>query len=193
MSDSYHHGNLRQALIDAGIKIINDSGESNLSLRKVAALCDVSHAAPYAHFKDKEELIEAIKESVTMQFMEELSQAVDSGRTSEESLLLMGKAYVQFFIRKPDYFKFLFSNQNIVAHIGDCKDDKDDYPPFMLLKDTYLKYLKEKKLRRTAEQKEVELILLWSHVHGLASLACMSGVTTSIDWDEKLSGDLLIN
>ena len=57
MSDSYHHGNLRQALIDAGIKIINEQGEDALSLRKAAALCEVSHAAPYAHFKDKEELI----------------------------------------------------------------------------------------------------------------------------------------
>ena len=61
MADSYHHGNLRQALIEAGIKIINESGEENLSLRKVAALCNVSHAAPYAHFKDKDELLEAIK------------------------------------------------------------------------------------------------------------------------------------
>ena len=65
MADSYHHGNLRQALIDAGIKLINENGEENLSLRKVAAACDVSHAAPYAHFKDKEELIDAIKENVT--------------------------------------------------------------------------------------------------------------------------------
>ena len=69
MSDSYHHGNLRQALIDAGVRIINESGEENLSLRQVALRCKVSHAAPYAHFKDKEELVEAIKTSVTEQFM----------------------------------------------------------------------------------------------------------------------------
>ena len=69
MADSYHHGNLRQALIEAGIKIINESGEENLSLRKVAALCNVSHAAPYAHFKDKDELLEAIKSSVTDRFI----------------------------------------------------------------------------------------------------------------------------
>ena len=56
MADRYHHGNLRQALIDAGIKIINENGEEALSLRKAAAACDVSHAAPYAHFKDKDEL-----------------------------------------------------------------------------------------------------------------------------------------
>ena len=176
MGDGYHHGNLRQALIDAGIKIINDSGESNLSLRKAAALCNVSHAAPYAHFKDKEELLKAIKDSVTCQF----------------SLLLMGKAYVQFFIRKPDYFKFLFSSQNIVAHISDSQDCEDDYPPFLLLKDTYLKYLKEKKIRRSAKQKEIDIIKLWSTVHGLSSIACMSGVTTSIDWEAELSKDLLI-
>ena len=60
MADRYHHGNLRQALIDAGIKIINENGEEALSLRKAAAACDVSHAAPYAHFKDKDELLEAI-------------------------------------------------------------------------------------------------------------------------------------
>ena len=192
MGDGYHHGNLRQALIDAGIKIINDSGESNLSLRKAAALCNVSHAAPYAHFKDKEELLKAIKDSVTCQFMEELTNAVDSGRTAEESLLLMGKAYVQFFIRKPDYFKFLFSSQNIVAHISDSQDCVDDYPPFLLLKDTYLKYLKDKKIRRSAKQKEIDIIKLWSTVHGLSSIACMSGVTTSIDWEAELSKDLLI-
>ena len=76
MADSYHHGNLRQALIDAGIKIINENGEENLSLRKVAAACGVSHAAPYAHFKDKDELIEAIKDNVTEKFMEKLVEAV---------------------------------------------------------------------------------------------------------------------
>lgn len=192
MGDSYHHGNLRQALIDAGVKIINDSGESNLSLRKVAALCNVSHAAPYAHFSDKEELIKAIKESVTSQFMEELTAAVGSGRNAEESLLLMGKAYVKFFIRKPEYYKFLFSGQNIVAHITDDKEYEEDYPPFVLLKKTYCKYISEKGIKRSSDERETDIIKLWSTVHGLASIACMSGVTTSIDWEEKLSGDILI-
>ena len=71
MSDTYHHGNLREALTEAGIRIINESGEDALSLRKVASACDVSHAAPYAHFKDKDELIEEIKKSVTEQLMGE--------------------------------------------------------------------------------------------------------------------------
>ena len=87
MKDSYHHGNLRCALINAGIKLINEEGEANLSLRKVASLCDVSHSAPYAHFKDKEELIEAIKESVTNSFMEELNRAINDSNSAEEAIL----------------------------------------------------------------------------------------------------------
>ena len=82
MADNYHHGNLRQALIDAGIRIINEKGEDNLSLRKVAAACDVSHAAPYAHFKNKDELLEAMKKNVTDRITDELKTAVSRVKTS---------------------------------------------------------------------------------------------------------------
>ena len=148
MSDSYHHGNLRQALIDAGIKIINESGEDALSLRKVAASCGVSHAAPYAHFKDKEELVEAIKASVTGQFMDELNKAVADAKDSETAIINIGRNYVSFFVHNPDYFKFLFGSQNIVAHVRPDESFEEDYPPFVLFKDTYCKYLKERNMKK---------------------------------------------
>ena len=190
MGDNYHHGNLRQALIDAGIKIINESGEESLSLRKVAAFCNVSHAAPYAHFKDKEELIEAMKESVTDRFISELEKAVNGSSSTEEALVNMGKRYVTFFVENPDYFKFLFSNQKINAHL--YEDNKDDYPPYLFLKEEYVRYLNENNIERTDEEKEIDLIRLWSSVHGLASIACMSGVKVSFDWGDKILGDILI-
>ena len=192
MSDNYHHGNLRQALIDAGIKIINESGEANLSLRKAAALCKVSHAAPYAHFKDKDELIEAIKSSVTERFMEELSAAISNSPDAERALVDMGRSYVSFFVRRPDYFRFLFGSQNVTAHIRSDKQYENDYPPFVLLKETYLKYLKEKQLDKSEDEQEIELLKLWASVHGLAAIACMSGVVTSFDWNDKIFSDLLI-
>ena len=185
MSDGYHHGNLRQALIDAGIKIINESGEDGLSLRKVAAACGVSHAAPYAHFKDKEELVEAIKASVNEQFMEELEQAAAGAKNAEGALINMGRSYVTFFVRNPDYFRFLFGSQNIIAHPRPDKRFKEDYPPFTLLKETYQKYLKEKKLKKKKEEQELDIIRLWSSAHGLAAIACMPGVETSFDCEEK--------
>lgn len=193
MGDGYHHGNLRQALIDAGIKIINESGEENLSLRKAASLCGVSHAAPYAHFKDKEELIEAIKKTVTDRFMQELEEAEGSASSAEEAILCMGRRYVSFFAVNPDYFRFLFGKQNIAAHLQTDKEYKDDYPPFLLLKEVYLRYLREQGLERSGSEKEIELIRLWSTVHGLASLACMPGVETSFRWEEKIWDGLLLH
>ncbi len=193
MSDNYHHGNLRQALIDAGIKIINESGEESLSLRKVAAKCNVSHAAPYAHFKDKDELIEAMKASVTGQFTETLTKAVEDAPDAESAILEMGKNYVLFFINKPDYFKFLFAGQNIIAHISTDKQYAEDYPPFVLLKDAYKKWLKETKVKKSKKEQERDLLNIWATAHGLASIACMSGVVTTIDWEEELSKGLLIH
>ena len=140
MSDNYHHGNLRQALIDAGVKIINEDGEGKLSLRKVAAACEVSHAAPYAHFKDKEELLAAIKSSVTERFMGELEKAIKKAANVEQAILFMGQTYVSFFSNNPDYFKFLFASQKLMAHLNMDKEYPDDYPPFLLLKSTYKKY-----------------------------------------------------
>lgn len=192
MSDSYHHGNLRQALIDAGIRIINESGEANLSLRKVAAFCKVSHAAPYAHFKDKEELIEAIKTSVTDQFTEVLEKAVKKAPDAETAIVDMGRSYISFFLQKPDYFKFLFGTRNIVAHTCPDKEYQEDYPPFVLLKETYLKYLKEKNIEKDAHEQELEILKIWASAHGLAAIACMSGVETSFDWEEALTGDSLL-
>ena len=191
MSDTYHHGNLRQALIDAGIRIINESGEENLSIRKVAAMCKVSHAAPYAHFQDKNDLIESIKKSVTEQFTEELSSAVKDSPNAEAALINMGRHYVAFFVRKPDYFRFVFGSQNITAHLRFDRQYKEDYPPFVLLKETYLKYLQEKNLSLNEEERETELLKLWASAHGLAAIACMSGVETSFDWEEKIMKDLL--
>ncbi len=184
MADNYHHGNLRQALIDAGIRIINEKGEDNLSLRKVAAACDVSHAAPYAHFKNKDELLEAMKKNVTDRITHELKAAVNRGRNTEESIILMGKAYISFFSQNPDYYTFLFGKLNICAHLQMDKEYEDDYPPFLLLKELFIKYLKEAGIRQTDEEQEIGLIKTWALVHGMASIACMSGVQTSMNWTD---------
>ncbi len=184
MADNYHHKNLKQALIDAGIRIINEHGEDALSLRRVAAACAVSHAAPYAHFKDKEELLGAMKESVTDRFMWELQAAADKGRSAEESIIHMGKAYISFFSRNPDYYTFLFGKQNICAHLQMDHPDEDDYPPFLLLKKLYKDYLKENGIEQTPEEQEIGIIKTWASVHGMASIACMKGVHSSMDWTD---------
>lgn len=190
MADSYHHENLRQSLIDAGIKIINKEGEANLSLRKVAAACGVSHAAPYAHFKDKDELIDAIKSSVTEKFMDELDASIVGVKSADDAIIAMGRTYITFFSRKPDYYVFLFGKQDITAHLKMNREYDDDFPPFMMLKLLYQKHLEQNGLERTSEEQEIELIKIWSMIHGMASIACMKGVKTSVNWKD-IDGRLL--
>ena len=193
MEDKYHHGNLKQALIDAGIRIINKEGEQGLSLRKVAAACGVSHSAPYAHYKDKDELLSAIKSSVTEQFTEYLYKAVDEMKeeSAEKAIVAMGRSYVKFFIDNPDYYQFLFYNQKITVHLMAGENHEEDYPPYLLLKELFLRYLDEKGINLSYEEKEIELIKIWSTVQGIASIACMENVTTSKPWETYL--DKLIN
>lgn len=193
MEDKYHHGNLKQALIDAGIRIINKEGEQGLSLRKVAAACGVSHSAPYAHYKDKDELLSAIKASVTEQFTEYLNKAVDGMKeeSTEKAIVAMGRSYVKFFIDNPDYYQFLFYNQKITVHLMTGEIHEEDYPPYLLLKALFLRYLDEKGIKLSDEEKEIELIKIWSTVQGIASIACMENVTTSKPWETYL--DKLIN
>lgn len=193
MEDKYHHGNLKQALIDAGIRIINKEGEQGLSLRKVAAACGVSHSAPYAHYKDKDELLSAIKESVTEQFAEYLYKAVDGMKeeSTEKAIVALGRSYVKFFIDNPDYYQFLFYNQKITVHLMTGEIHEEDYPPYLLLQKLFFRYLDEKGINLSDEEKEIELIKIWSTVQGITSIACMENVTTSKPWETYL--DKLIN
>lgn len=188
MENKYHHGNLKQALIDTGIKIINEEGEKALSLRKVAAACNVSHSAPYAHFKDKEELLSAIKTSVTERFTEYLYDAVDKMKeeSAEKAIVAMGRSYVKFFIENPDYYQFLFYNQKITVHLMAGETHEEDYPPYLLLKKLFFRHLEEKEIKLSDIEKEIELIKIWSTVQGIASIACMENVETSMPWENYL-------
>ena len=160
---------------------------------KVAAACGVSHSAPYAHYKDKDELLSAIKSSVTEQFTKYLYEAVDGMKeeSAEKAIVAMGRSYVKFFINNPDYYQFLFYNQRITVHLMAGETHEEDYPPYLLLKALFFRHLDEKGIKLSDEEKEIELIKIWSTVQGIASIACMENVTTSKPWETYL--DKLIN
>ena len=108
-ADKYHHGDLRESLIKVGLKLFNEEGAEKFSIRKVAALCNVSHAAPYKHFKSKEELINAISEYVFSNFESSLNPIVKKYKNNpHERIIELGKKYVWFMVENPDYLKFAF-------------------------------------------------------------------------------------
>ena len=188
MSDKYHHGDLRNALIEESIKMINISGEDSLSMRKLAERCGVSMAAPYAHFKNKEEMINAIKEYVEEAFTKYLEDAVASCENNiEKKIITLGNAYITFFIENPEYFTFLFSRGYIHANLDFKSSDEKDFKPFKILKDLCSIYFEQKKPELSDYEKELEIIRIWASVQGLTSIMFMPNVKWSRDWKDEIS------
>ena len=188
MSDKYHHGDLRNALIEEGIKMINTGGEESLSMRKLAEKCSVSMAAPYAHFKNKEEMINAIKNYVTDSFTLYLEKAINKTQTQdiEAKIIALGKAYVTFFITNPEYFTFLFSRGYIHANLDFSHSDKNDFKPFVILKNLCTQYFQEKKPALSDYEKELEIIRIWASVQGITSIIFMKNVKWSRSWKNEI-------
>ncbi len=107
---TYHHGDLKNALIEAGVEILAKEGVSGLSLRKVALKAGVSHSAPYAHFVDKQALIAAISTEGFRQLYERVSGVTQKYKSQPaKQLIEVAWAYVQFAMDDPDRFKVMFS------------------------------------------------------------------------------------
>ncbi len=105
----YHHGDLKQDLIQKGIQLLAREGYDGFSLRKLAALCGVSHAAPYKHFQSKEDIIAEIGKVIAVEFSQALHHAVSlHPEDQRQQLIAMCHAYVRFMVEHPDYFRFVF-------------------------------------------------------------------------------------
>ena len=120
---AYHHGDLKNALIKAGVEILAKDGVSGLSLRKVASKVGVSHAAPYSHFVDKQALIAAISTEGFRQLYERVNAVAEEYKAKpSRQLVEVAWAYVQFALDDRDRFKVMFS--------GVLEKEKE-YPEFV--------------------------------------------------------------
>jgi AcrR family transcriptional regulator len=107
---SYHHGDLRQSLIDAAIGLIQEGEISQVSLREVARRVGVSHNAPYRHFPDKEALLIAVSEQGFQRLRSATEQALEqSSAEGGQRLMAIGQAYVRFAVQNPAYYRVMFS------------------------------------------------------------------------------------
>jgi AcrR family transcriptional regulator len=109
MAVKYHHGNLREALIAQGVKLIEERGVGGLTLREIGDRAGVSRTAPYRHFADKAALLDAISEAGFTEFADALEAAVDSvnGRFGPR-LEAMGLAYLRFAVERRPYYEVMF-------------------------------------------------------------------------------------
>ena len=93
-SDTYHHGNLKEELVEKGLAYINRYGLEALSMRKLADSTGVSPAAPYAHFKNKEAFLSEVRNYVNHRFYSTLVKATEDCSNHSRILFNMGKSEV---------------------------------------------------------------------------------------------------
>ena len=185
----YHHGDLKNALIEAGAEILSKEGVSGLSLRKVASRAGVSHAAPYAHFTDKQALIAAISTEGYRRLYKELTAVVQKYRDDPlREFVEVAWAFVEFARNDPDLFKVVFSS---------VAEKEKDFPPFVEMTRKNFQLLVElveacqaaRVLKHGAADEMA--VSIWSLVHGFSSLL-IEGLVSHVILDRLTVRELLI-
>jgi AcrR family transcriptional regulator len=164
----YHHGDLKNALIEAGAEILSKEGVSGLSLRKVASRAGVSHAAPYAHFTDKQALIAAISTEGYRRLYEKFVRVVEHyPRDPLRQFVEVAWTYVEFARSDPDYFKVTFSS---------VIEKEKDFSAFVEMTGKNFRLLvdivEKCQMARVLKPGPADMLAVsvWSLVHGFASL-----------------------
>lgn len=107
----YHHGNLKEALIEAALDLIAQKGPAGFTFAEAARSAGVSPAAPYRHFRDRDELLASIAQQGFELFEKQLSAAWDDGRPDTfTAFSRVGKAYLAFAREHPAYYSAMFES-----------------------------------------------------------------------------------
>lgn len=108
---SYHHGNLREALVAATLALIEEKGPLGFTVAEAARAAGVSPAAPYRHFRGREDLVEEAARQGFLLFAERLGAAWNHGRPSPlAAFLRIGEAYLAFARSNPGHYKAMFES-----------------------------------------------------------------------------------
>jgi len=157
-ADGYHHGSLRAACVEAGVRLVEVGGLPGLTIRGVARLAGVSHTAPLHHFRNREELLDAVADRGFGLLIERLERSLSPNATPMAALRAYGRAYVDHAVAHPGLFAMMFrpkvaaqgeaSYRRLVdfCAAGQAAGELPGDDPFRIA------------------------LMLWSTVHGLATL-----------------------
>jgi AcrR family transcriptional regulator len=170
-SRNYHHGDLKVALINAANALLKEKGIEALSLRTLASEVGVSHMAPYAHFKNKSELFQAIA-AAGFNALAQRQEAVSTDQSAARLILDYGTQYIEFAIANAPLYRLMLSqtqvpgpqqNEQSANHMSDELKTASKRP-YMLLVNAFGLVSKDKETQNVRAQGA------WAMVHGIASL-----------------------
>jgi len=161
---TYHHGDLKKALLDAGEAILSQKGPEGISLREIARTCNVSQTAPYRHFANKNALLSAIADRAFEEFGNKLRVAGKNQSNPSAKLRKLGEAYVDYGLTYPHRLRLMFGRDRAVAGDRD-KPSVTENSAFSQLEDTVTELLRE-----DPASVKTTTIAAWSLVHGFTML-----------------------
>lgn len=176
---TYHHGNLREALVEAGLELTRAGGPAALVLRDVTRRVGVSPNAAYRHFADRDALLAAVAEAIQQGMVERMEAARGSARGRRpdpvRALRAVGLGYVDFALAEPGWFETAFGMSSALPAAVDPQP-ADALPPSAQLPPPLARLVEaldglvaagllDPRRRRGAEWP------CWSAVHGFALLA----------------------
>lgn len=164
---SYHHGNLRRALIDEALATIQAEGVEALTLRSIGARIGVSRSALYRHFADKRALLTAVATEGFTALRRMLVTAWEEGGRNGAAFRAMGAAYVRFAIENPSYYRVMFGGF-VDQESRDPELAREAMAAFQALVDALAS------LQRDSILRDDDTVLMaryvWALVHGMAML-----------------------
>jgi len=181
---TYHHGDLRLALIENGLRLLAQEGEPDkLSLREVARSAGVSATAVYHHFPDKRALLDAVAEEGMARLAAAQHLASDAAGGGPAGFAATGRAYVAFALKNPALFKLIFSARHSV--LDDADGEIPEAVEFLLANAAAL-------APRGSDESVARVIAVrsWAMAHGLSLLMLGGQVPLSQDLiDQVLNPD----
>jgi AcrR family transcriptional regulator len=164
---TYHHGDLRAALITAALAAVESGGAASLSLRGIARAAGVSPMAPYHHFKDRSALVAAVAEAGFRRLYAMKLAALAASEADPRAALIAGStAYVAFILEHPELYRLMKS-----AELADRAAHPDLAEAAALPSAKLAELLAALAASgRLATSPQAAATLLWSFVHGLGIL-----------------------
>ena len=162
---TYHHGDLKQTLVSEGLRLVEAEGARHLSLKALAARCGVSTPALYHHFKNKDELDEALAVQALAQFEGALAPSLR--RDDGFSLEAFSHAYVTFATERPELYDLVFGKTTWRSPRGEVH--RRARRSFR----TFVERLEEEKARGRVPASEDALRVAqvtWATLHGLCRM-----------------------
>ena len=166
--NTYHHGNLKEAIILEALKLLASKSIKELSFRQISRNIGVVSSAPYNHFKNKEHLLQEIIKVGQKKLFKIIEIEKNKSSVPAEQLLLIAKAYLNFALKEKTVFNLMFSETN---------EDLILLTDEIVLQFSKIISEKFKAGKRVKLTEKGSAITAWSMIHGLATIINKSNIS----------------